>query len=308
MTTITANIVCDTIWPEPMSVDTTNGSQRITTMLLRYPRPIHAEFMTHRMFSRNASSSRAIPVHKLIEDVLRDPYIPIHWGKNQPGMQAREEQDQTIGMVEDWSYPVLDEPDDTAPTIPVSYARREERWLEARDHAVRFARAYAGAGYHKQIVNRLLEPFAHINVLVTATDWQNFFYQRDHPDAQPEIQVLAQEMRAALLGSTPDVNYLHLPFILDHEMINHPGEIQNIVKVSAARCARTSYMTHEGKEPDWDADLALSAKLSGEPPHLSPFEHQARWVGNTSPYLPTYYANLASWRSQRFCMERGWSF
>lgn len=140
--TISAIVIADTISP---------AGKRITTLQLRYPRMVHSEFMTHRVFSRNASSSRAIPVERLIEDVLRDTAMPIHWGKNQPGMQARKKHDA----------PVL---------LDGTFVSNENAWLAARDQAIEAARAFTKAGYHKQIVNRLLEPFAHINVVVTATE------------------------------------------------------------------------------------------------------------------------------------------
>ena len=67
------------------------SGKRITTFQLKYPRFIHSEVMTHRVFSRNASSSRAIPVKKMIEQVRNNPAMPIHWGANQSGMQAKNE-------------------------------------------------------------------------------------------------------------------------------------------------------------------------------------------------------------------------
>ena len=166
--TITATVIADSI---------ADGCPRLTTMQLRYPRFIHSEMMTHRAFSRNASSSRAIPVGRLIQDVIDDPAMPIYWGCNKPGMQAGGEI-ELKGMA-DWE------------------------WRSALRMSVDSARYMSKLGLHKQIVNRILEPFAHINVLVTATDWDNFFALRDHPDAQPEIAALAQEMKIAMVESTP---------------------------------------------------------------------------------------------------------
>lgn len=283
MTTISAKIVADSVFPR-------NGAgTRITTMQLRYPRPIHGEFMTHRDFSRNASSSRAVPVLKMIEDVERDPFIPLFWGKNQPGMQAGEDHNQLL------------------PSENLGMITREESWREAMHQATWHARNFAEAGYHKQIVNRLLEPFAHINVVVTATEWTNFFALRNHPDAEPHIQLLAQKMLQAMEESVPTTSPTHLPYVSKTEEEGYP--IEDVAKVSAARCARVSYMTHEGKEPNWDKDLELAGKLAAEPPHLSPFEHQARWIGGVNHFgQPMKYANFKDWRSQRFCMERGFNF
>ncbi len=262
MTTISAAVIADSIGPE---------SPRLTTMLLRYPRCIHAEFMTHRVFSRNASSSRAIPVERLIADVERDPFVPLHWGKNQKGMQANEECDEPItltdiGTNEQWQVD------------------REEAWLNLMADAVRIARAYSKAGYHKQIVNRLLEPWAHINVLVTGTQWSNFLALRDHKDAEPHIQLLAKEVRKAFEGSVPKklgMGEWHLPFVEEWDRTQMLGTTQlrsneTLIKVSVARCARTSYLTYEGSKPTIEQDLALYERLVGsEPLHASPAEHQA---------------------------------
>lgn len=271
--TITAKIVADTVGPL--------YGTRITTMLLRYPRFIHAEFMTHRMFSRNASSSRAIPVKRLIEDVMIDPAMPLFWGKNQPGMQAYEEHNAKVYM--------------TGPTGEAEGLRREEAWRWGLEHAISLAKAYEEAGYHKQIVNRLLEPWAHINVVVTATEWDNFFALRTHKTAQPEIQVLAKAMQAALEESTPIRSGWHIPFCKRGE---YPWMENSLL--SAARCARTSYLTHDMKEPDYEADMKLARRLmepeDSGPPHMSPFEHAA--VESEGKY-----ANYTNWQSKRHLLE-----
>lgn len=233
----------------------------LSTLLLRYPRPIHAEFMTHRVFSRNSASSRAIPVKKLIQDVIDNPFIPVHWGKNQPGMQAFEE----------WDAPVI--LGDTMPRYT-----NEGAWLAARDSAVRYAQAFADAGYHKQIVNRLLEPFAHITVVVSGTDWSNFLGLRDHPDAEPHIQLLAREVRKCI-ERDDDIQTLqpgewHTPFASGPEdaAIALPARR----KLSVARCASTSYKTVDGFDMTLDKAIALHDKLVGsEPLHASPTEHVA---------------------------------
>jgi len=138
MTIITAKVIED-------SVAESNGV-RLTTLQLQYPRFIHAEFMTHRVFSRNASSSRAIPVAKVIEQVRTDPAMPIHWGKNQPGMQANEEL----------------QGDERAQAI--------RQWKLAAERAADCANIMNTLGVHKQVANRLLEPFQYMHVIVTATE------------------------------------------------------------------------------------------------------------------------------------------
>ena len=235
--TITATVIADSI---------ADGCPRLTTMQLRYPRFIHSEFMTHRAFSRNASSSRAIPVERLIQDVLDDPAMPIHWGANKPGMQAGEEVKEVY-----WC---------------------DETWLNARGDAVLNAHYLVELGVHKQHINRLLEPFAHINVLVTATEdaYAHFFALRDHPDAQPEIAALARAMRAAMAQSKP------LPMRLDewHTPYCDPDGDR---RISAARCASVSYKTVDGKPMTIDKALQIYDKLAGSDPiHASPFEHIAR--------------------------------
>lgn len=263
MTTISAKIIADSVGMH---------APRLTTMQLRYPRAIHAEFMTHRQFSRNASSSRAIPVKRLIQDVINDPFIPLHWGKTQKGMQADQENDAKLTFTD-------------IATNEQWQVDRQEAWLNHMNDTVRVAEAFDIAGYHKQLVNRLLEPFAHINVVVTSTEWSNFFALRDHPDAEPHIAMLARAMKDAMDASEP--LYLlegewHLPYTQHDQQY----DLDDLVRVSVARCARVSYMTHDGTIPVFDADLKLSDQLLGSIPlHASPAEHQAR-VARTVSYKP----------------------
>jgi hypothetical protein len=286
----------------------------LKSVLARYPRFVHSELMTHRVFSRNASSSRAIPVKRLIDDILQDTAMPIHWGKNQKGMQADHENDALI-----------EQPFADYIKNPFAQGRRgsllspEQMWIEARDHAIAFARAYDAAGYHKQVVNRLLEPFAHINVLITASDWDNFFELRDHKDAQPEIQALAKAIKAAFADSEPtplQPGEWHLPFVTDDE--KDGLDLKTQIKVSVARCARTSYLTHEGKPPMVSKDLQLYHDLVGARPlHASPAEHQATpdvlIKGHEGPYgewrvdrwqNAHQHGNFRGWIQNRKIIER----
>lgn len=284
--TISVRVIADSI---------NDSGNRITTFQLRYPRFIHAELMTHRKFSRNASSSRAIPVKRIIADIQEDPAIPMHWGKNVPGMQAHEQIDEPVQL------PVLTDLNQSL--VGVS---KEQAWLIARDRVIKVAEGFDNAGYHKQIVNRLLEPWAHINVLVTSTEFKNFYHLRCHPDAQPEIEVLATQMRLAAQKSRPLLlapGEWHLPYIRpDDSQVAHDflkkgritrdepskKEIQELLlKVSAARCARVSYLLHSGRETSVDEDLILYAKLLGSAPlHASPAEHQA--TPDTKSYSVEY--------------------
>jgi thymidylate synthase ThyX len=221
---------------------------------VRYPRFIHSEMMTHRVFSRNAASSRAIPIKKMIAAVREEPALPVYWGRNQTGMSARE-----------------------AVTPEVEALARAE-WESALEDALAHAERLAekDIDLHKQLVNRLLEPFAWITVIITATDWANFFTQRCHPDAQPEIKHVAEMMLAQYRASIPAPVALgrwHLPLIQDDER-TLPDE--QLCKLSVARCARVSYLTHDGKR-DIERDLDLYEKLlgGGANGHWSPFEHVA---------------------------------
>ncbi|BAY20793.1 hypothetical protein NIES2100_05370 [Calothrix sp. NIES-2100] len=254
------------------SVNAATGS-RITTFVLTYHRFIHSEFMTYRMFSRNASSSRAIPVEKMIQKVIDQQVEPLYWGKNQPGMQASQE----------------------LSSEEIEQARLQ--WNAAKATVISYARQMIEKGVHKQIVNRILEPFSTITVICTSTDYQNFFNQRCHPDAQPEIQALAYLMKAEYDKSKPDILYpgeWHLPF---YDLENDKGIFgDDILKVCVGRCARVSYLNHDGKR-NLSKDIELHDKLLvANPKHLSPFEHVAiAQTGNN--------ANFLDFKSYRYILE-----
>ncbi len=253
------------------SVAQDNPESKIATFQLRYWRPIHSELMTHRVFSRNAGSSRARPSAAIIEQVFNDPWGPIHWGANQPGMQANTELD------------------------PVKIKSAQNYWKQASYIVASIAENMVEVGVHKQIVNRILEPFTYIDVVVTATDFNNWFALRDHPDAQPEIQELARMMKAELEKATPEVlpsGMWHLPYITDSDwrdaekfcqknrvirsMPSYDEILEVVRKVSVARCARVSYKAHDGTNSPIEDDIALFGRLLvSQPLHASPAEHQA---------------------------------
>jgi thymidylate synthase ThyX len=234
--------------------------QELLTFQLRYPRFVHSEFMTHRDFSRNASSSRAIPVAKMIDQVRNEPATPVHWGKNQPGMQARAELSGEELVV------------------------AKQHWLAAARNAADLAEGMNKLGLHKQVANRILEPFQFINVIVSATEWDNFYSLRDHEDADPNIQLLARMMRSAAVKSEPNLLSVnpfkahgwHLPYITVDERLEYWENPVYLAKLSTARCARVSYLTHDGQIPDPAKDLELFERLVGSVPlHASPTEHPA---------------------------------
>lgn len=282
---ISAQIIADSINP---------CGNRLTSYVLEYPRFIHSEMMTHRVFSRNASSSRAIPIERVIQQTLDNPALPVWWGRNQSGMQAKEELPST---------PSHDEQESKQ-----ECARR--LWLEARDSAVRAARALAGLGLHKQIVNRVLEPWHHIRVILSGTEFENFFALRAHRDAQPEIQELARLMLDAYNVSSPrelQPGEWHIPFgqRMDERRLTElvrqpetpsPAALLDLkLRVAIARCARVSYYNFDGKD-DYAADLSVCERLFGSTPrHLSPTEHVAQCLG-----VPERVGNFTGWRQYRY--------
>lgn len=256
----------------------------LITLQLRYPRFIHAEFMTHRVFSRNASSSRAIPVAKMLEQVRDNPAMPVHWGKNQPGMQAHAELEGE------------------------AFYNTRSAWRQAAAAAADLAAKMDACGAHKQIANRILEPFQFIGVIVTATEWMNFFELRDHPDAQPEIRELARVMKAVIQQSRPTpLGYgdWHLPYVSESEYRKVGTTVAR--KLSAARCARVSYLTHDGQTPSVEKDLALFERLVGsEPLHASPIEHQGTPLDPNDLYgRASLCGNFRQWVQFRQVFQQG---
>jgi hypothetical protein len=252
---------------------TTTGAPPIYTIRMRYPRIIHGEVLTHRVFSRNARSSRAVPVATMLEEIRTRPFVPWHWGKNQRGMQADEECNNLVQMYQDeWS--------DT------DEMSREEAWLFLSRNAACAAEAFMTAGYHKQIPNRLLEPFSWMDCLITSTDWRNFLWLRDHKDAEPHLQDLARLVKQAIEEAEPKTlspQSWHLPYITDEDLAyaaEHYWDdwekvISFLCKISAARCARISYKPFNG-DASYEAELArYDLLVKSDRVHASPLEHQA---------------------------------
>jgi hypothetical protein len=219
-------------------------------------------FIVHN--SRNSASSRAIPTPKLIERVLQDPAVPLEWGKNKAGMSASD-------------------------VLSADHAQEAELvWLSARDAAVGHAQRLLDLHVHKQELNRLLEPFLWHTVIVSATEWQNFFELRCAPNAQPEIRAAALLMLEAMNASVPqalDYGAWHTPLLQPDENDLDP-EIAR--RISAARCARVSYLTHEGLR-EIERDLELYDRLRADR-HLSPFEHVA-----TPAPDGAFHGNVRGW-------------
>lgn len=265
---ITAKVIQDSVC--------TRTATRITTFELEYPRFIHSEFMTHRMLSRNAASSRAIPISKLVNLVEQNPARPVEWGKNIKGMQATEQ---------------LDMPE---------LLQATQLWDDIARTTCSVARKFDGLKLHKQVSNRILEPYQMIKVVCTATSYDNFFHLRKHPDAQPEIKELATAMLEACNRSNPiglAAGEWHVPYILREDteqglqyyileeqdnLENHTAKTyltaEQAIMISASCCAQVSYRI---LNTDIDKAQDIFAKLvESKPVHASPLEHQATPMSN----------------------------
>lgn len=255
------------------------------TFELVYPRYIHSEFMTHRVFSRNASSSRAIPVAKVIKQIESNLVVPPHVYMNKPGMVGDVEADEA--------------------TTKEFYTL----WIEALENACDTAKKMELLGIHKQHINRILEPFQYIRTIVTATEWDNFFNLRLAPDAQPEMQDLARAIYEEMY-EYKDQNFGYLegdsgviitvPYITedDLDILGDDCDYLTLMKVSAARCARVSYNNHDGSKPDIKKDLELYERLSAAG-HMSPLEHTCLM----DDFNDSHNANLVGWLSLRYLLE-----
>jgi hypothetical protein len=278
---------------------------RLTTFEIKTWRFVLAEFNTHRMFSRNSASSRAIPIRKQLERIQDDPAIPLKWPSEQKGMQGGEELD-----------------------LAGRHMARSA-WEDAKEAALESARELMKLGVHKSVTNRILEPYMWHTIVVTATGYDNFFKQRCSPLAQPEIRYTADLMHHALKGSVPrhlEPGDWHLPYMRDEDwdwasdLYGKSDDVnlayRELAKVSAARCARTSYLTQGGIR-DVQEDLNLFKRLiDADPKHWSPLEHPATpWKENRQQgsmwtrrngsfkelgtgHLPRI-GNLVGWRSLR---------
>ena len=259
---ISAHIIQDSI--------NANGT-RITTFELEYPRFIHSELMTHRVFSRNAASSRAIPVSKVLEMVKYTPAMPVRFGANQAGMQDQGV-DFDAGIQLDATSSCL---------LPA-----KDVWRIAARVAANYSKAFADAGYHKQVCNRITEPYQWMKTVVTSTDYENWFWLRDHKDADPTICALAEKMYDCFINSAPKQlkpGEWHVPYI-DRQRRDSDGKlfyftgmtalnIEDALKISASCCAQTSYRkTDDTLEK---AELVFKRLIESEPVHASPIEHQA---------------------------------
>lgn len=234
----TVTVVLDSISP---------AGSRLTTLECRFHRFILPEVNTYRAWSRSASSSRAIPLRKRIEEVRNNPACPVEWGREQRGMVAEDQ----LSVEEELEATAI--------------------WMEAASAAADYAEGLGDQGVHKQIAARLLEPFLMQTMVISSTNFDNMFNQRIHPDSQPEFRALAVQIKEALKNSDPreiDYGEWHLPFIREEEEYM---DVSLLRQISTSRVARTSYGVAGGG--DVEKDLDLYTRLSeANPPHVAPFE------------------------------------
>lgn len=314
---VSAEIICDSVYTPAPGLDPV----RLTTFEITHNRFILAEVNTHRTLSRNSASSRAIPVEKQIQRIVDGVALPVAWPSEQKGMQGGE------------------------PLSPVAQSEALEHWLEAAQHAINSVLKLrdmpwredsdgTGEKLHKSVTNRLLEPFMSHTAVITGTAWENFFLQRAHKDAQPEFQAVARLMLEQYREHEPvelQPGEWHLPYVGQEDRDEIWGDLETselpldgwmtLAKISAARCARTSYLTQNGVR-DHLEDLSLFARLvhrdsDDDPRHWSPLEHPATpWPENRQTGSLTFKAldgryattmldhlpktgNLLAWRSLR---------
>lgn len=247
---------------------------RLTTFELEYPRFIHSEVMTHRMLSKNSASSRAIPFGAMIELIAKNPAMPVFWGKNQSGMQAKEE------------------------LSPEQIEIAKSVWLHLMETAISGSKILNNLKLHKQILNRVNEPWQMMKTVMTGTEFRNLFWLRNHSDAQPEFHELGWCMETAYDSSQPVIltsDQWHLPYV-DTDLNGYPHlngkllSIEDALKLSSSCCAQVSY-----RKMDDSLDKAIdiyNKLIESEPCHASPVEHQATPInfGLTDSFDPETWA------------------
>lgn len=256
--------------------------ERLSTILFSNPRMTHSDFLTHRVLSRNGRSSRAVPTKRLIAEPIVEP---LFYGSNKSGMAAGEE-------LTGWRYLLA-----------------RAVWVGTAKLTKVAVRLLHFAGLHKQWANRPLEWFGKIDVLVSSTDWANFMALRDDEGAQPEIQALAREIKAALDASSPRVlqpGQWHMPFVSEDERATL--SVSDQLVLSTARCARLTIEPFDGNAA-YEAERARYERLVvSRPVHASPAEHQATpdvyKAGLRQPWgSPRLHGNFRGWVQHRKLLE-----
>jgi hypothetical protein len=232
------------------------------------------------MFSRNTRSSRACPTNKLIKEVLDSPAKPIFWGANKQGMQPGKECTNKVNRV--------------GLKIP-----REEAWDLIAKSVAKWAESFYEAGYHKEIVNRLIEPFLMTHTIISFTEISNFLKLRLHEHAQADIRLLANLINKEI-NKTKPISLLpgqwHLPYITETE--KNDFSLSELKLISTARIARVSYTPYEGKI-DIDKDIQLGRKLIRDK-HMSPTESIATPIDLKKPKLKYVYNKFGNYWGGNF--------
>jgi thymidylate synthase ThyX len=283
---------------------------RLTTLEVTMPRIVLAEFNTHRVFSRNSASSRAIPFEKQLLRIMDEPFLPIYWGVNQPGMQAYAEltKAEQVMARRQWKLAL-----DLAILSLVPLAggvnalkdKSLQRRLRARykkydPYNTGLFGTPLPRGVHKQTISRPLEAYMWHTVIVTATEWDNFWALRINKNAQPEIRRAAELMKQAYDASTPQrlrQGQWHMPLIQPDEQEWAVFNADEAFKVSVGRCARVSYLTHDGIR-DHSKDIELYEQLTSAG-HMSPLEHVARPMSRKEFAIAPFSGNFRGWHQYR---------
>ena len=247
------------------SVNVHNG-KKMMTLRVKYPRIIHAEKLKHSQLKCNTSSSRAIPVKQNNQYILSDVAMPVRFGKNQSGMQDCGELDNPV-VIDGKSY------------------TPQQAWEYAAGLMCKVSDAFADAGYHKQVCNRLTEPFQYTEAVFSGSEWANFFWLRCDQDADPTIKVLA-DLCFQAYADDDDWQLLshgqwHLPYVdckfIDGEQVFYQEDkqltLQEAKLISMSTCAQASYRKEDNS---LEKALVVEGRLfSGKKVHASPSEHQA---------------------------------
>ena len=301
------------------SISPTN--RRITTLEVVMPRIVLAEFNTHRLFTRNSASSRAIPFKKMLRSVMTTPFVPLRWMKDHSGMQGteyyRNDDHFHFESIQEYlfdRFKVKDDTDDDYRMVTMVLMRLSNRpefrgrktltewWLTMRDMVVDCAALMFCFNVSKQVCNRLLEPFMWHRVLVTSTEWENFFALRWHEHAEIHIQEVARRMMETMNASIPKAlkaGEWHIPYSdqISKEQVlkemKYDPTVSNMVsedemyeyyaiRISTARCAQVSYTTvgEDGKPMNYPKLIELQDRLAASG-HWSPFEHCAECMGES---------------------------
>jgi len=247
------------------------AGEELLTVNTKYGLIVHAEWLRHRQLSRGVKSNRAIPCKVIRKEVLEDPYVPVWFGANKSGMVSQVEVKHKKLCTNLWKAARY-------PTIAVHWTLEK-------------------LGLHKEVNNRLLNPWQWVRETVTASEWDNFFNLRCHSDAQRDIKIVADALLEAKSLSTPmfiNAGEWHTPYVdrkrVDGKMKYYDTDgteltPEQAIKASAARCARSSYDKHDGSKPTLKGDLPLYEMLiESNPKHASPVEHQG------TP-IPTFISN-----------------